>query len=38
MDSTSALNGRQEDSWQEFTASWTYHPDNGIDLIVRTSQ
>jgi hypothetical protein len=36
MSSTSALNGRQEDSWEGFTASWTYHPDNGLDVIIRT--
>ena len=37
MDSTNALAGRQEDTWADFTASWTYHPDNGIDLIIRRS-
>lgn len=37
MDSTRALDGRQEDSWEGFTASWTYHPDAGMDLIVRTA-
>ena len=38
LDSTSALNGRQEDNWGSFTASWTYHPDNGVDLIIRVKQ
>jgi hypothetical protein len=37
MDSTRALDGRQEDSWDGFTASWTYHPDNGMDLILRAA-
>ena len=37
MDTTNALAGRQEDSWEGFTASWTYHPDNGMDVIIRTS-
>lgn len=36
MDSTRALDGRQEDSWTGYTASWSYHPDNGLDLIIRT--
>jgi hypothetical protein len=35
MDSTRALDGRQEDTWPGFTASWSYHPDAGMDLIVR---
>jgi len=35
IDSTRALDGRQEDSWGEFTASWSYHPDQGLDMIVR---
>jgi hypothetical protein len=37
MDTTNALAGRQEDSWEGFTASWSYHPDNGIDVIIRAS-
>jgi hypothetical protein len=37
MDSTRALDGRQEDTWPGYTASWTYHPDDGMDLIVRAS-
>lgn len=32
---TRALDGRQEDHWGQFTASWSYHPDEGLDLIVR---
>jgi len=34
---TRALDGRQEDSWDGFTASWTYHPDEGMDMIVRVA-
>jgi hypothetical protein len=34
---TRALDGRQEDAWPGFTASWSYHPNQGLDLIVRTS-
>ncbi|MEU7903652.1 hypothetical protein [Actinoplanes sp. NPDC049118] len=36
MGDTRALDGRQEDSWEGFTASWTYHPDSGLDAIIRT--
>ncbi len=35
MQHTRALDGRQEDTWPGFSASWTYHPDNGLDLIVK---
>jgi hypothetical protein len=32
---TRALDGRQTASWGEFTASWTYHPKNGLDIIIE---
>ena len=32
---TRALDGRQQASWDGFEASWTYHPDNGLTLILR---
>ena len=35
MDSTRALDGQQQDQWEGFTASWTSHPDHGMDLILR---
>lgn len=34
MDSTRALDGRQTADWSGFSASWTYHPDNGLDAII----
>ncbi len=34
MDSTRALDGRQSDTWDDFTATWSYHPDSGMDLLV----
>ena len=37
MDETRALDGRQQDSWGPFTASWIYHPDSGLELIVRAA-
>ncbi len=35
MFETRALDGRQENAWPGFTASWSYHPDQGMDVIVR---
>lgn len=32
---TRALDGRQEDHWGVYSASWTYHPDDGLNLIVE---
>lgn len=31
---TRALDGRQDGDWNGFTASWGYHPDNGLNLII----
>ncbi len=35
MDSTRSIDGTQTDDWGDFSASWTYHPDNGLDIIIR---
>lgn len=32
---TRALDGTREDSWSEFSATWTYHPDSGLNLLVE---
>jgi hypothetical protein len=34
MSSTRALDGMQDATWGDYAASWTYHPDNGLDIIV----
>jgi hypothetical protein len=34
MDSTRALDGMQEATWGRVSASWTYHPDDGLDVIL----
>lgn len=34
MNSTRALDGMQSATWDGFEASWTYHPDDGLDLII----
>lgn len=36
IDSTRALDGRQTGEWGEFSASWGYHPDSGLDIVVET--
>lgn len=35
MDATRALDGMVTADWDEFTATWTYHPDAGMHLIVE---
>ncbi|GLU91365.1 hypothetical protein [Agromyces sp. NBRC 114283] len=34
MDSTRALDGKQTAEWDDITATWTYHPDEGLDVIL----
>lgn len=34
MDTTRALDGRQTDSWDGIKATWSYHPDNGLDVLL----
>lgn len=36
MDGTNSLQGRQTATWDDIDASWTYHPDDGFDLILTT--
>lgn len=35
MDNTRALDGRQSAEWDEFAASWSYHPDNGTNVVIE---
>ena len=32
---TRALDGRQTADWDEFTASWGYHPDSGLNIVIE---
>lgn len=32
---TRALDGQQTADWDGFTASWGYHPDTGLDVVVE---
>jgi hypothetical protein len=34
MESTRALDGMLSATWGTFEASWTYHPDQGLDVII----
>jgi hypothetical protein len=35
IDSTRALDGRQTATWKNYSASWGYHPDNGLDIVIE---
>jgi len=35
MNGTTAMDGRVTDSWNGIAASWKYHPDNGLDVILE---
>lgn len=32
---TRALDGRQSADWGGYTASWTYHPDDGLNMLIE---
>lgn len=34
MEHTRALDGVQDATWGTYSATWSYHPDTGFDLIV----
>lgn len=38
MERTTALDGRQSASWDGITASWSYHPDRGLDIVFSLDQ
>ncbi|HEV8557030.1 MAG TPA: hypothetical protein VGR06_11620 [Actinophytocola sp.] len=33
---TRALDGMQSASWDGYTATWNYHPDSGVNLIITS--
>lgn len=35
---TRALDGTREASWDDFSASWTYHPDSGLNIQIEQAQ
>ncbi|WP_133741587.1 hypothetical protein [Actinorugispora endophytica] len=38
MEGTTAMDGRQSASWDGITASWSYHPDRGLDVVFSLDQ
>jgi hypothetical protein len=34
LGSTRALDGMQHASWDSYAATWNYHPDSGVNLII----
>ena len=38
MGTTRSLDGRQETTWSGYSASWGYHPDNGLNIIVENQE
>lgn len=36
MSQTRALDGMQSDADENFEYTWTYHPDDGLDVIITT--
>lgn len=36
LGTTSAMDGQQTATWNEFSASWGYHPDTGLDVVVES--
>lgn len=34
MGKTTSLQGRQTETWDTYKATWTYHPDKGLDTII----
>jgi hypothetical protein len=36
LGTTKVLDGQQEDSWNDYNARWTYHPDSGVSLTIWT--
>ncbi|GAA1346967.1 hypothetical protein [Arthrobacter roseus] len=38
MSSTRALDGRQTGEWDGLSASWGYHPDDGLNVVIEMNQ
>lgn len=35
METTNSLMGRQSDTFDGIDVSWSYHPDNGLDVVIN---
>lgn len=38
IEQTRALDGTREVDWDDFHAEWTYHPDDGLNMLVERSE
>lgn len=38
MTSTRSLDGMQEATWPGYAATWNYHPDDGLHIIVEGAE
>lgn len=38
IQTTRALDGRQSEEWDQFKASWSFHPDDGLRLVLVFSE
>ncbi|RAX48244.1 hypothetical protein DQ353_16290 [Arthrobacter sp. AQ5-05] len=38
MASTRSLDGMQDAAWSGYGASWNYHPDNGLNIVVESQE
>lgn len=37
VETTRALDGRQDDSWGDVDATWSYHPDSGLNMTLQAT-
>jgi len=37
IDQTTSMDGRQTETWDNITVSWSYHPDRGLDGVLTVS-
>jgi hypothetical protein len=35
VETTRALDGRQQGEWDDITATWSYHPDSGLNMTLQ---
>ena len=38
VENTRAVDGRQVDEWKNINASWTYHPDDGLNMTLSLDE
>ncbi len=38
IDQTTSMDGRQSETWDAITVSWSYHPDRGLDGVLTVAE